>query len=377
MITAKEKLQCVERELSYRRRVYARLVARGKMSEPQRIEELRLMEAIRDDYRDLANRRGDPAVHRDPPHRSWSLTMNAEQLARALGAVRSGRQWKCKCASHEDRSPSMIIFDGHTGVVQVRCMAGCEPADIIAVLKSRGLWHSEKLEQISTNSDDRRKVVSRETLSDQREQKMRVLARCVFDEAQPLNGTLAQRYFDSRDLWCVARDIPDIRFHPNCPRAAGAQPAIVIAMRSIASHAVTAVQRIFLTRFARKDCAMMLGTAGGAAMQLQPRGRELNICEGLETGLAIIAQDHAPVWAMGSTSLIQTFPLLDDIKRLVIWADHDRLQTIGGKPCRPGHKAAGICEARWIEADKLVEVRIPKNEGWDQCDVWRSRCGRL
>jgi hypothetical protein len=55
MMTAKEKLQCVERELSYRRRVYARLVARGKMSEPQRIEELRLMEAIRDDYRELVS----------------------------------------------------------------------------------------------------------------------------------------------------------------------------------------------------------------------------------------------------------------------------------------------------------------------------------
>jgi hypothetical protein len=54
MITAKEKLQCVERELGYRRRVYVRLVARGKMSELQRLEELRLMEAIRDDYRDLA-----------------------------------------------------------------------------------------------------------------------------------------------------------------------------------------------------------------------------------------------------------------------------------------------------------------------------------
>ena len=53
MITAREKLQCVERELSYRRRVYARLVARGKMSEPQRIEELRLMEAICQDFRDL------------------------------------------------------------------------------------------------------------------------------------------------------------------------------------------------------------------------------------------------------------------------------------------------------------------------------------
>jgi putative DNA primase/helicase len=87
--------------------------------------------------------------------------MDAERLAKALGAVRSGRQWKCKCVSHEDRSPSMIIFDGRTGAVQVRCMAGCEPADIIAVLKSRGLWHSEKLEQTSSP----RKSVSREILS--------------------------------------------------------------------------------------------------------------------------------------------------------------------------------------------------------------------
>lgn len=55
IITAKEKLHCVERELGYRRRVYARLVARGKMSELQRIEEMRLMEAIRDDYRELAS----------------------------------------------------------------------------------------------------------------------------------------------------------------------------------------------------------------------------------------------------------------------------------------------------------------------------------
>jgi hypothetical protein len=52
-ITNKEKLQCAEREVSFRKRVYARLVDRGKMSEPQRIEELRLMEAIVDDYRAL------------------------------------------------------------------------------------------------------------------------------------------------------------------------------------------------------------------------------------------------------------------------------------------------------------------------------------
>ena len=65
--------------------------------------------------------------------------MNAEALARALGAKRSGRQWKCRCVAHDDSDPSMIIFDGHTGV-QVRCLTCCSPLDIIAVLKDRGVW---------------------------------------------------------------------------------------------------------------------------------------------------------------------------------------------------------------------------------------------
>ena len=55
MISAADKLQCAERELKYRRRVYGRLIERGKMSQREAERELQLMEAIRDDYRDLAS----------------------------------------------------------------------------------------------------------------------------------------------------------------------------------------------------------------------------------------------------------------------------------------------------------------------------------
>jgi hypothetical protein len=301
--------------------------------------------------------------------------MTAEQLAQALGAVRSGRQWKCRCEAHEDRSPSMIIFDGHESV-QVRCMAGCEPEDIIDVLRVRGIWS-----QVNEHDAERQqKAVSRETLTaDRREQQMRVLARCTFDDAVPIAGTLAEKYFDSRDLWSVAREIEDIRFHPRCPREKSEQPAVVVAMRSISSNAITAVQRIFLTRQGRKDGKpMMLGAASGAAMKLQPLdGRGLHIAEGLETALGVIAQDHCPTWALGSTSLIQTFPVLDDIDELVIWADHDPLKLIGGVLCRPGEKAAIICAQRWRTARKQVDVFKARSEGKDQADVWSDRCGRL
>jgi hypothetical protein len=54
MISNHDKLQCVERELRFRERVYLRLVERGKMTEQQRKRELELMQAIVDDYRALA-----------------------------------------------------------------------------------------------------------------------------------------------------------------------------------------------------------------------------------------------------------------------------------------------------------------------------------
>jgi putative DNA primase/helicase len=211
---------------------------------------------------------------------------------------------------------------------------------------------------------------------------MRLLARCIFDDAMPLKGTAAERYFESRDLWSVAREIEDIRFHPRCPCGSdGAeQAAIIVAMRSVHSHAVTAIQRIFLDRHGHKlGKGMMLGTCSGAAMKLQrlDARRLLHIGEGLETMLACIAMDRSPCWALGSTSLIQTFPVIGGVDLLAIWADHDPLKKIGGQMVRAGHKAAGICMDRWLKADKQVEVHTPNTEGWDEADVWSARCGRI
>ena len=298
--------------------------------------------------------------------------MNAAQLAKSLGAVRSGRQWKCCCVAHEDASPSMIIFDGRDQV-QVRCMAGCDPRDIISVLDAGVLWCATP----SNDVQQQGKSVSRETQNDRREQRMRILARGIFDEAVACKGTLAQRYFESRDLWVVAREIDDIRFHLTCPRESGEHPAVVVAMRSITSNAITGIQRIFIDRDAKKTGkGMMLGTVSGAAMKLQPLlSRHLHVAEGLETGLAVIAMDHGPTWSMGSTSLIAMLPVIDGINRLTIHADHDRINPTTGK--RPGHQAAATCLTRWSQARREVDVVIPKIEGHDEADVWSARCERV
>jgi len=49
-ITDFDKLQCVVRELGFRRRVYARRVEQGKMAQAQADHEIAVMEAIKQDY---------------------------------------------------------------------------------------------------------------------------------------------------------------------------------------------------------------------------------------------------------------------------------------------------------------------------------------
>jgi len=56
IVTTSDKLTCVERELKYRQRVYARLVNEGKMSQGKATLELAIMQAIIDDYRQAAEK---------------------------------------------------------------------------------------------------------------------------------------------------------------------------------------------------------------------------------------------------------------------------------------------------------------------------------
>jgi hypothetical protein len=62
-------------------------------------------------------------------------------MIRALDGKRTGSGAMVKCPAHDDRNPSLhITLEG--GKVLVHCMAGCSQSEVIAALKSRGLWHS-------------------------------------------------------------------------------------------------------------------------------------------------------------------------------------------------------------------------------------------
>jgi hypothetical protein len=50
MFTAEQKKKAIERELTFRRRVYTRWISEGRMSQKLADEQIAIFEQIRDDY---------------------------------------------------------------------------------------------------------------------------------------------------------------------------------------------------------------------------------------------------------------------------------------------------------------------------------------
>src|SRR5215469_14044073 len=103
--------------------------------------------------------------------------MRAADLARALGAKRSGRQFLCRCPAHDDAQPSLIFWDGREAI-RFKCYSGCEPAAIIAALRNRGLWNG-------TRTSDKPDTTNREREAERN----RELALGIWREADELKGS--------------------------------------------------------------------------------------------------------------------------------------------------------------------------------------------
>lgn len=65
--TDKDKLRCIERELSYRQRIYPRRVAAGKMTQLQANREIFVLEDIAADYVAKIHESIRAKIHDDPP----------------------------------------------------------------------------------------------------------------------------------------------------------------------------------------------------------------------------------------------------------------------------------------------------------------------
>jgi len=174
----------------------------------------------------------------------------------------------------------------------------------------------------------------------------------IWDRASDVRGTAGEYYLAMRGLALPGElDGEVVRFLPECPRQGGTCPALVVLFRRMEGDTPVAIQRIYITPdFKKLQQPMMLGPVAGAAMKLTSHRATccgaanfyapvLHVCEGFETGLALLQLGYAPVWALGSAGAVERLPLLWFVGRVVVAFDNDESKA--------GERAAAAVKLTW------------------------------
>ena len=288
--------------------------------------------------------------------------MTAQDLARALGAQRTGSTWMARCPAHEDREPSLAISDASDGKILVRCHAGCDQRSVISSLRARGLW---------TDAQSRpgtRRVRRTPDVHDRGpEDGTRIAATlAIWHSSKPAVGSLVETYLTSRSITLQAPDA--LRFHAGLKHPSGGHwPAMVALVSKGVDETPIAIHRTFLARDGVGKAPvdpqkMMLGPCRCGAVRLGRPRDLLLVGEGIETCLAAMVATGHPAWAALSTSGLRALDLPKDVRDVVILADADDA----------GEAAAQDCAMRWKRQGRRVRVARPPR-GLDFNDMLLGR----
>jgi hypothetical protein len=189
-----------------------------------------------------------------------------------------------------------------------------------------------------------------------------------WNAARPITGTLAATYLASRGLHFDDPDARVLRYLARRVRKAPDNavvenhPALLAALCDARTGEQCGIINIYLQRDGRdrlrdpkgKTCT---GRAKGAVVMLSAFDEPtygMTMCEGIETGIALLMADLAPVWAAGGAGFLAALPVLSGIETLTVAADADS----------PGRRAAEVVAGRWCEAGREVAIVAPPAGDW-------------
>lgn len=247
---------------------------------------------------------------------------DAKQLTATLGGKWHGRYGTAPCPvcqpERRKGQDALTLHDGRNGLLAHCKRAGCAFRDILA---AAGVMPGDYV------APDAAQLARRQAEERAEAAKREAQALRLWLEAQPIGGTLAERYLRGRGITCA---LPaTLRFVPSCWHVSGRRfPALVARVDGGEGFAV---HRTYL----RPDGAgkaevdppkAMLGAVSGGAVRLSEGPGRLVVAEGIETALSLLCgllEGPAAVWAALSTSGLRGLRLPPDPGRLVVAPDGD------------------------------------------------------
>lgn len=204
--------------------------------------------------------------------------------------------------------------------------------------------------------------------------KTRELLNKIWKESAPLSGSdPVSKYLHSRKLvlqpdnvrWCPECYHSDTKHH---------YPAMIAKFVS-KDGTPLCLHRTYLSRDAvgkaeiesnKKFTPTIQPMPGGAVRLFSPDNEMfekgvLGIGEGLESSMAAAQIYNIATWAALSNVLLESWEPPDDIRKIVIFSDNDASHI--------GAKSAYVLANRLYRRDLIVSVEMPKEQGWDFCNV--------
>lgn len=284
---------------------------------------------------------------------------DARDLTQALGGRWYRRYGAAPCpvcqSQRHKRQNALTLADGRNGRLVLDCKkSGCAFPDILA---AAGVGPGDY------TPPDAATVAQRE--ADQRAEANKRAAQAlqVWQDAQPIAGTVAETYLRGRAIACPLPDT--LRFHPACWHGPTAKryPALVALVEGGDGMAVhrTYLRADGTGKTDIDPAKLMLGATAGGAVRLCDGPGLLLLAEGIETALSLasgLLPAPTTVWAALSTSGIRALRLPNPPGRLTIAPDGDMA----------GREAANALAARAHALGWKVAL-FPAPEGRDWNDI--------
>jgi putative DNA primase/helicase len=252
----------------------------------------------------------------------------------------------------DSRAPDGFVVCSHAGDDPMACR------DHVRAKLGLGRWERGK-ERLPPF-----KVVDAGPDPDQ--EKRKAFALKIWSESRSPVGSIVQHYLrEYRGLELddggVAANV--IRFHGSLYFDQGTRlPGMVCLLRDIVTDEPCGIHRTFLDRkTGEKIDRRMLGIARGAAIKLDLVGSNLTIGEGVETALSGRAAGFGPVWALGSSGAVRSFPVIKNVAELTILEENDPTSQ----------RDVETCARRYLTAGKPVNIVTP-DIGNDLNDAWKA-----
>jgi hypothetical protein len=261
--------------------------------------------------------------------------------------------------SKADRSLSIKLDSRAPGGFVVFSHAGDDPIECRDYVRERlGLGRWER------GNDRRTPFTVIDSGPDADKEKSKAWALRIWSQSINPTGSIVEHYLREHrglELSDIAGGV--IRFHGSLYFDTQTRlPGMVCLLRDIVTDEPCGIHRTFLDRkTGEKTDRKMLGIAKHAAIKLDPVGPNLTIGEGVETALSGRMAGFSPIWALGSSGAVRTFPVVKTVTEITILEENDLTSQ----------RDVETCARRYLAAGSPVNIVTP-NVGNDLNDAWRA-----